>query len=127
MKKFFLLVILATIVSFTSANAQSISVTVNSIDLKYGGLDAAKWCPPGSVVSANALTRTITIKKDNAQTFQATLKSVTKVKGNWVFSGVASDKEIKNAKVVLTLLSMTKAKVKVTLTNGKVYRQTISI
>jgi hypothetical protein len=127
MKKFFLLVILATIVAFTSANAQSISVTVNSIDWKYNGIDAAKWCPPGSVVSANVFTRTITITDHKVETFKGTLTNLTKVNGNWVFTGIASDKTIKNAKITLTLLSTTKAKIKVVLASGEVYRRTLAI
>ena len=127
MKKFFMLMILVTIAAFTTVNAQSVSVTVNSIDLKYEEIDAAKWCPPGSVVSADFLSRSVTVIKDNVETFKAVLKNVKKVNGYWTFTGVVSDKQIKNAKVSLTFISVSKAKLKVILPSGEVYRRTLTL
>lgn len=125
MKKFFLLAIFSAIVGM--ASAQSISFTVNSIDMKYKGIDAATWCPPGSVVSANALTRTITISKDNVETFKATLTSFARIDNHYSFIGVASDKVTKDAKVYVDVYTSGKVKMKVVLQNGKVYRRTFSI
>lgn len=127
MKKFFMLMILATIAAFITVNAQNVSVTVNSIDLKYEGIDAAKWCPPGSIVSADFPSRSVTVIKDNVETFRAVLKNAKKVNGYWTFTGVVSDKQIKNAKVSLTFISVSKAKLKVTLPSGEVYRRTLTL
>ena len=125
MKKFFLLAIFSAIVGI--ASAQSISMTVNSIDFKYQGLDAATWCPPGSVISANVLSRTITVEKDGVKTFTATLKSFAKIDNHYSFTGVASDKNIKDAKVYVDVYTSGKIKLKVVLQNGKVYRRSFSI
>lgn len=127
MKKVLLLGILLISLAFTNVNSQSISVTVNSIDLKYQEIDAATWCPPGSVISANFLTRTMNISKNNVETFKAALTDVSKVDGNWVLTCKASDKTIKNAEIKLTLLSLTKAEVKITYASGKVENRIISL